>query len=255
MIQYFRKIRQNLLSEGKTGKYIKYALGEILLVMIGILLALQVNTWNENRKLNTQEFKLLESLQREFMFNKEELDRSIKKAQIIQKRCETILKNTGNREMKLSEYESDSLINYGLLNIITFDASNGILSDMINSGKIQLIKNEKLKNYLSNWNGFLNDVKEDETWAVNERNSITYPFLYKNSNYVNITQGGGENNRITSGFNTDYKDIYGFPEFENLVNSHWIWNRKNEQNYKRLKSRIEEIITLCKDEISLKQKP
>ena len=50
MIKFFRKIRQQLLGEAKTGKYLKYALGEILLVMIGILLALQVNNWNEFRK-------------------------------------------------------------------------------------------------------------------------------------------------------------------------------------------------------------
>ena len=50
MIKFFRKIRQNLLSEGKTGKYFKYAIGEIVLVMIGILLALQVNNWNQRLK-------------------------------------------------------------------------------------------------------------------------------------------------------------------------------------------------------------
>jgi len=50
MIKFFRKIRQNLLSEGKTGKYFKYAIGEIVLVVIGILIALQINNWNENRK-------------------------------------------------------------------------------------------------------------------------------------------------------------------------------------------------------------
>ncbi len=46
MIKFFRKIRQNLISEGKTGKYLKYALGEIILVVIGILIALQINNWN-----------------------------------------------------------------------------------------------------------------------------------------------------------------------------------------------------------------
>ncbi|MEH6748121.1 MAG: DUF6090 family protein [Maribacter arcticus] len=50
MIKFFRKIRQNLLNEGKTGKYIKYAIGEIFLVVIGILIALQINNWNEARK-------------------------------------------------------------------------------------------------------------------------------------------------------------------------------------------------------------
>jgi len=52
MIKFFRKIRQNLLSEGKTGKYFKYAIGEIILVVIGILIALQINNWNQNR-INT----------------------------------------------------------------------------------------------------------------------------------------------------------------------------------------------------------
>ena len=50
MIKFFRHIRKSLLLENKTGKYLKYAIGEIILVVIGILIALQVNTWNENRK-------------------------------------------------------------------------------------------------------------------------------------------------------------------------------------------------------------
>ena len=49
MIKFFRKIRQNLLSEGKTGKYLKYAIGEIILVVIGILIALSINNWNDNQ--------------------------------------------------------------------------------------------------------------------------------------------------------------------------------------------------------------
>ena len=55
MIKFFRKIRQNLLSEDKTVKYLKYAIGEIMLVVIGIVIALQINNWNENRKNGIKE--------------------------------------------------------------------------------------------------------------------------------------------------------------------------------------------------------
>ena len=63
MIKFFRRIRQKLLSENKFSKYLVYALGEILLVMIGILLALQVNNMNERRKAKEFERKMLSELQ------------------------------------------------------------------------------------------------------------------------------------------------------------------------------------------------
>ena len=62
MIRFFRKIRQNMLSGRNTGKYLKYALGEIVLVVIGILIALQINNWNENRKQRILERQYLERL-------------------------------------------------------------------------------------------------------------------------------------------------------------------------------------------------
>ena len=62
MIKFFRKIRYDLMSENKTGKYLKYAIGEIVLVVIGILIALQINNWNENRKTKAQIKKSLVEL-------------------------------------------------------------------------------------------------------------------------------------------------------------------------------------------------
>ena len=62
MIKFFRRIRQNLLSEGKTGKYLKYAIGEIVLVVVGILIALAINDWNETRKNKSALTNYTESL-------------------------------------------------------------------------------------------------------------------------------------------------------------------------------------------------
>jgi len=62
MIKLFRKIRYDLMEKNKTGKYLKYAIGEIALVVIGILIALSINNWNEGRKHEIVELQLLTSL-------------------------------------------------------------------------------------------------------------------------------------------------------------------------------------------------
>ena len=69
MIKFFRKIRQNLLSENKFSKYFLYAIGEIVLVVIGILIALQINNWNENKKASNSEKSILIGLKSEFQNN------------------------------------------------------------------------------------------------------------------------------------------------------------------------------------------
>ena len=66
MISFFRKIRLNLLSNGKLLTYLKYAVGEILLVVIGILIALQINNWNEKNKKSLLEQEALYNLKADF---------------------------------------------------------------------------------------------------------------------------------------------------------------------------------------------
>ena len=74
MIKFFRHIRRSLINENRMGKYFKYALGEILLVVIGILMALQINNWNENRKVKANEITILKQLNADLKKNLEEID-------------------------------------------------------------------------------------------------------------------------------------------------------------------------------------
>jgi len=67
------------MSENKTGKYLKYAIGEILLVVIGILIALQINNWNENRKQQQIETIILNDIKKDLIQTKEDLTKNVKR--------------------------------------------------------------------------------------------------------------------------------------------------------------------------------
>lgn len=77
MIKLFRKICQNLLTENKFGKYLIYPVGEIVLVVIGILIALSINNWNEDRKDVKREIKLLYDIQNDVNKNIKNIDEGI----------------------------------------------------------------------------------------------------------------------------------------------------------------------------------
>ncbi len=74
MIKFFRKIRYELMETGKSGKYIKYAIGEIILVVIGILIAVSINNWNTSKKINDDKKIALNKIIEEIDNNKLEID-------------------------------------------------------------------------------------------------------------------------------------------------------------------------------------
>ena len=167
MIKFFRHIRKSLISENKMGKYFKYAIGEIILVVIGILIALSINNWNENRKERLQEQELLLQLQSEFQSNLDQLDeKNNLRNQMI------------SASLKLLHYidqpekrHSDSIIKY-LAHTGTAPTFDPIVNDINSSGRIQLLKNNKLKEKLARWTSEVIQVTEEEqAWLLIRNNS------------------------------------------------------------------------------------
>ena len=158
MIKFFRKIRYDLMNQNKTTKYFKYAIGEIILVVIGILIALQINNWNENRKDIAKEQQILLSLQEEFKQNIKELefDHQINLGSI--NAIKTLLNFDENTDFETRTI--DSLIGQAY-NFATFDARLGVINDLSSSGNLELIRDSKLRYVLNQWTGELNDYKED----------------------------------------------------------------------------------------------
>ncbi|MCW5518168.1 DUF6090 family protein [Muriicola sp. Z0-33] len=156
MLKFFRRIRQQLLSENKFSKYLLYAIGEIFLVVIGILIALQINNWNENQKQRTFAKKLLLDIKISLSNNYEQLnfvidynEEGITSAEMLQNHLDSNLPYHDSLDIHFSkaiQYSTPiirnagykSLANYGL-NLIQNDSLLNALDDMYNMGWIETL--------------------------------------------------------------------------------------------------------------------
>ncbi len=203
MIKFFRKIRYNLMSKNKTGKYLKYAIGEIILVVIGILIALQINNWNEGKKLEQQEIKLLRNFETSIESDLESFDHYIEEYRTIHNSIRLIKKH-----MEANLPYNDSL-NFHFLNSTAYWAARidqGVFSTL-SSADLNLISNDSLKkeivsyytfaktnfdmkiskysNIIDNASENLFNTRFDELWNTNERAMIPHDYeaLKKDKEY------------------------------------------------------------------------
>lgn len=160
MIKFFRKIRQKLLSEGRFSRYLVYAFGEIILVVVGILLALQINNWNEKRKD-------LERASNYITRISEDLDRCIDRSESQLKLNQKILKSVTDTQKFLERgteltQEEKQIVDYALLwfprttyqlpTMLTYE-------EMKESGDLYLIEDIEIRNKLAEYYSYLIQVE------------------------------------------------------------------------------------------------
>ncbi|TDQ17026.1 hypothetical protein DFQ04_1674 [Algoriphagus boseongensis] len=150
MISFFRKIRQALLDQNRVTRYLAYAIGEIALVMIGILLALQVNTWNEERKLRKEEAQLIQNLHEEFQRNLIKLDSISSKLSRTEKSLGLVLDLIDQKEGPIREEMLDSLLIKSVI-VAGKVSQSFVLEDMKNTGGLSKISSTELKILLFEW--------------------------------------------------------------------------------------------------------
>ena len=155
MLKFFRQIRQRTLNQGQMKRYTFYAIGEILLVVIGILIALQINNWNEERKNREKELSNLKSFRQELATNKTLFQEA------NQIRVNALESSDQFQQQIISgnltyEQFSTAIKNIGAS---TTHPVNGVLNALISSGEINLIQPDSLKYAITNWkdaaNGYL----------------------------------------------------------------------------------------------------
>ncbi|RMA67515.1 DUF6090 family protein [Ulvibacter antarcticus] len=176
MIKFFRKIRQKMLTENKFSKYFLYAIGEIILVVIGILVALQINNWNQNQSDRKNEVTILEELKKEFEENSIRYEETIK--------AQTFALNSNQSfllclEKKNLNYKRDSIagfILYGPLNYFRAEPVIGAYQSINASGNISLIQNSVLKSKLAAFSSEISQGFEDEESSMDLLNLLNAEF-------------------------------------------------------------------------------
>jgi hypothetical protein len=227
--------------ENKTGKYFKYAIGEILLVIIGILIAVSINGWNEDRKLAIEEQSLLKDLKQEMELNLKSLEIVIEQHEESFKAAEEMMKLFDDRDAfnKMPE-ETFAQLTWKMETNSTYDPQNGILNSLINSGRLSLFSNKELKYLLASFKELTVDAFED-THAIQKERP---PLMHKS--YL----GGYEkkNGKIISYYN--FKQRYDNEEFRLYTWLYFIVTRRGGLTEERnLKLELEKIINLINQEI------
>ena len=260
MIKFFRKIRQKLLSENKFSRYLIYAIGEIILVVIGILIALQINNWNENQKENKLEQKTLINLKKEFETNQNNLKAILENNKQLRDACFELTDMIRSNRLKEESKKLDSLL-YIVQIIYTFEPNRGVVDEIISSGKLNIIKNDSLRTYLTGWTGTILNAEEDIEYRYDNYHQNLVPFLSKNfplSNgelFKQISHKEVEvfipNYEGQSNFKINFRNL-NLIEFENA-----IWLHKNNNDYvifecSRIEKEIDFIIKTIEHELEEK---
>jgi len=229
MIKFFRKIRQNLLMENKTGKYLKYAIGEIVLVVIGILIALGINNWNENRKDRNLESNYIKELKTDLIkdstsisamlsqSNKQLRAKYILHKYLIKHTDFVFLDNYADLYpdfAKTHQYDEDSLASYFQIQWSSksqypFNPITTTIDEMKGIGKIGIIINKEVRRSLietyNSYESYKLNYENEYQKKLGEIHKLIFdeiPALYTmdNSNLIELFKDQRVRNRFEGNF-------------------------------------------------------
>jgi hypothetical protein len=220
MIKFFRKIRQKMLSEGKFSKYLLYAIGEIVLVVIGILIALQISNWNEVKKDNAYEMKMLSEIEKGLRIDLANLQEHYETYTNLQSTVDYFRNLTNEHVIFHDSIQSD----LWKLNSGRYLQFNRGPYDALKSSGIDRVSNDSIRNKLINFFDFklLEFQTQIDHTTRRYRSNVDLllsfreaPFIDENNNWVV--------NRVS-------KDILQKPKFVWLLSDidYRTWSSKNE---------------------------
>ena len=195
-MKLFRKIRQQLIGNRKFSDYVFYAIGEIILVVIGILIALGINNGSQNRANREKEQIYLQGLKNEFEISRVKLKELI---HVNEENIEGARKITAyilDQKNVPDEKEFSKLLYQTFALDVAFNPNNSLLNEMVNSGSLKDVTNPELRIRLTNWFATLDDIAKQEKDLAIQREKILDIFRRNEFSIRTILEQSGVSNEL-----------------------------------------------------------
>ncbi|WP_421807947.1 DUF6090 family protein [Flagellimonas sp.] len=253
MFKIFRRIRQKSIVDKKVSNYLLYAIGEIVLVVIGILIALAIDNANEQSIKREKEQIYLIGLRDEFETSQTKLKELISFNRQSYEDSKKILVYMVEQENLPDEQELANLLYNALAFDISFNPNNSLLMEMINSGSLKDIGNPRLRILLTNWISNIEDIAKQEMMLANERDKILDMFRSEENSIKTLYDLTGVSDELgipPSSDRTSNRNLLKSKEFENNMLMFILTSIKTETlHYNPLMQSIDEILKTIDNEI------
>jgi len=189
MIPFFRKIRKKMADDNKPLKYARYAIGEIILVVIGILIALQINNWNEDKKERRIENKYINRLTNDLRVDMNYHNKRIEQAENDLRHLDMFISQMS--EFQKNTHEIVELFKHLHLNTDPFASANSTFSELLSTGDFKTFSNDTLKNLIIDYyrinDDFINQMEEFNLVSTNllVENAVINPNISKILAWIN----------------------------------------------------------------------
>ena len=247
MLRFFRNIRQKLFENGNLRKYFWYALGEILLVVIGILIALQINNWNQSRIEHNQ-------LQNYYEKIIEEIESDILLKQDFLKRHQTIIDQNKRTLTLLNSGHPDSLNELkntlgALSTAWSIKLTYPVLTEFKNNGFLKGVESSQLKQSLFELYTIIEFTNKMDEYIVNQYLNTIEPFVIRTFNYQAVAMKRYQGLLVPGGPPIDYTTFGDNLELWNTTTFKLETTALYTEYLKNLIGQQESVIELLKGEL------
>ncbi len=248
-MKLLRKLRKNLIALGKFKSYFVYALGEIVLIVIGISIAWKINNLNEIRKSNISEQKIYANLNEELNTNLSSLSGLIDEYPQTITYLENSLSYVGQNPNELTQGAKDTIINIFDNEVNLLD---GFINSIVNTNKFEFIESAELKDLIIRYPNKIQDFKEQDEKIKTIISNRLKPVLEKYISLVDMLP----NNNIKYehikefGNKSDYAALLASKEYQNSIIDRLLQTKIQLDNAKRLRGKTKILITKLKQELN-----